>query len=102
MIKYPVGNHSFLCDGLPGYPHFSPISKLKFISKSVSGISQIGVLDEMGIISVWNITEVASHLITDYDLNIGLGGKFKMVMNYSDNLMEYPHAIDISSIQDVT
>ena len=39
MIKYPVGNHSFLCDGLPGYPHFSPISKLKFISKSVSGIS---------------------------------------------------------------
>ena len=56
----------------------------------------------MGIISVWNITEVASHLITDYDLNISLGGKFKMVMNYSDNLMEYPHAIDISSIQDVT
>jgi hypothetical protein len=102
MIKYPVGNHSFLCDGLPGYPHYSPITMLKFISRSASGISQIGVLDEMGIISVWNITEVASHLITDFDLNISLGGKFKMVLNYTENLVEYPHVIDITRITDVT
>lgn len=56
----------------------------------------------MGIISVWNISEVASHLITDYDLNISLGGKFKMAMNYTDNLMQYSHVIDLSVIEDVT
>jgi hypothetical protein len=50
----------------------------------------------MGIVSVWNITEVASHLITDFDLNISLGGKFKMVLLYSENLMDYPHVVDIT------
>lgn len=40
------------------FPHFSPIKKLNFISKSASGISQIGVLDELGIVSVWNIMEM--------------------------------------------
>jgi hypothetical protein len=102
MIKYPIGNHTFLCDGLPNYPHFSPIFKLKFISRSASGISQIGVLDEMGIVSVWNITEVASQLITDYDLNISLGGKFKMVLLFSDNLTNYPHVIDVTQFSDIT
>jgi hypothetical protein len=44
--KFSILNHSFICDGLNNYPHFSPIKKLSFISRSSSGISQIGCLDE--------------------------------------------------------
>jgi hypothetical protein len=29
-----------------------------FISKSASGIAQIGVLDEQGVVSVWSIMEI--------------------------------------------
>lgn len=76
------------------FPHFSPIKKLVFISRSTSGISQIGALDEQGVVSVWSIMEMQGHLVTDYDLNMSLGGKFKMVMNYTDNLFEYENVIN--------
>jgi hypothetical protein len=46
MIKYSILNHAFLTDGLMDFPHFAPITKMVFISKSASGIAQIGVLDE--------------------------------------------------------
>ena len=58
MIKYSIQNHSFLTDGLMEFPHFSPIKKLVFISRSTSGISQIGALDEQGVVSVWSIMEM--------------------------------------------
>jgi hypothetical protein len=89
MIKYSILSHSFLTDGLMDFPHFSPIRKMAFISKNASGISQLGVLDEQGVVSVWSIMEMQGHIITDYDLNMSLGGKFKMQMNYFDNLIEY-------------
>ena len=89
MIKYSIQNHSFLTDGLMDFPHFSPITKLVFISRSTSGIAQIGALDEQGVVSVWSIMEIQGHVITDYDLNMSLGGKYKMVMNYTDNLLDY-------------
>jgi len=41
------------------------------------------------------------HLITDYDLNMSLGGKFKMVMNYTDNLFEYENVINFMDFDDV-
>jgi hypothetical protein len=45
--------------------------------------------------------EMQGHLITDYDLNMSLGGKFKMVMNYTDNLFEYENVIDIIDLDNV-
>jgi hypothetical protein len=98
MIKYSIQSHSFLTDGLMDFPHFSPIKKLVFISRSTSGISQIGALDEQGVVSVWSIMEMQGHLITDYDLNMSLGGKFKMVMNYTDNLFDYENVIDFDNV----
>lgn len=38
------------------------------------------------------------HIITDYDLNMSLGGKFKMMLNYSDNLFDYENAIDFENV----
>ena len=84
------------------HPHYAPIRKLVFISTNASGISQIGVLDEQGVVSLWSVIEISSHLVTDYDLNIALGGKFKMVLNYSDNLTEYPHVIDLMTMEEIT
>jgi hypothetical protein len=101
MIKYSIQNHSFLTDGLMDFPHFSPIKKLVFISRSTSGISQIGALDELGVVSVWSIMEMQGHHITDYDLNMSLGGKLKMVMNYHDNLFEYENVINFMDLDNV-
>jgi hypothetical protein len=83
MIKYSVMSHSYLTDGLENYSHQSPIIKLAFISKTLSGIAQIGCLDEYGIVSVWSVVEIMGHHGTDYDLNMNLGGKYKIVLNYS-------------------
>lgn len=46
----------------------------------------------MGVISVWNIYEMQDYMITDEDLN--LCGKYKMVLNYTDDLMQYSNVID--------
>merc|ERR1719263_1121914 len=75
------------------YPHYNRIKKLCFISKSASGISQIGCLDDFGIISIWNIAEVSANT-ADYELNLCLGGKFKMVLSYTDNLLSHITTID--------
>ena len=40
------------------------------------------------------------HLVTDYDLNMTLGGKFKMVLNYSENLFDYPNVMNL--MDDIT
>ena len=56
----------------------------------------------MGVVSMWSVMEIQSHLITDFDLNMTIGGKFKMTMVYSDNLMNYPNVIDLITIEDLT
>ena len=53
------------------------------------------------MISVWNIIEIPSHLKAEDELNLSMGGKFKMVLNFSDNLMDYPNVIDIYSMGDL-
>mmetsp|Transcript_21645 Transcript_21645/g.33307 ORF Transcript_21645/g.33307 Transcript_21645/m.33307 type:complete len:92 (+) Transcript_21645:1805-2080(+) len=90
-----------MTDGLKDYPHFTPIRKLTFIQRHQSGISEVGVMDEMGIVSAWSIIEVASHIGTDYDLNMNLGGKFKLSMIFSDNLLLYPNVVDFINIEDL-
>ena len=39
ILSFSISNHCFMCDGLKNYPHYSPIKKLVFISRSASGIS---------------------------------------------------------------
>jgi len=95
-------NHSFICDGLLDYPHYSPIRKLVFISRKQSGFSQIGCLDEQGIISVWNIIEVLSFADQEEELNLSLGAKFKMSLNYSDNLTLYQNVLDPFQMEDIS
>jgi hypothetical protein len=75
--------------------------KLTFISRAASGISQIGCLDEIGIVSVWNIIEIQGHINTEDDVNLSLGAKYKMILNYSDNLRAYPNVIDPFSMDDL-
>lgn len=98
MIKYSITNVTFMSDGLIDYPHFSCIKKLVFISRSASGISQIGCLDELGTISIWNIVEMSNNMVTDYELNVCLGGKFKMALNYTDSLLEHLKNIEIDCV----
>ena len=85
-MKYSVQSHTYLTDGLLDYPHAASIKNLVFISRAASGIAQIGCLDVFGTVSVWSILEVSNAMASDYDLNISLGGNFKMVLNYTDNL----------------
>jgi hypothetical protein len=56
----------------------------------------------MGVVSVWSINEMASHLVSDYELNMILGGKFKLMMNYTDNLFDYENVVDLNFMTDVT
>jgi len=102
-MKYSIMSNCFLTDGLlEDPPHYSPIKKLVFINRSSSGISQIGVLDEIGMVSVWSINEIAGHIALDHDLNINLGGKFKLNLNYSDNLFDYENVINKEDMTDLT
>lgn len=48
---------------------------------------------------MWSIIEISDHVITDYELNMNLGSKFKMVMNYHDNLTAYANVIDFTNIE---
>mmetsp|Transcript_4407 Transcript_4407/g.7486 ORF Transcript_4407/g.7486 Transcript_4407/m.7486 type:complete len:102 (+) Transcript_4407:1945-2250(+) len=101
-MKYSVLTHSFLTDGIPDYPHFAPIKKMAFIQRLNTGIAQIGVLDEMGVLSMWSVLEVSEQVVTDYELNMSLGSKFKMVLSFSDNLLLYPNVIDYTDFSALT
>jgi len=101
LIKYQIQTHSFMTDGLKRYPHFSPIQKLVFIQKHDSGLAEIGVLDQMGMVSTWSVIEMHTNLVTDFDLNMSIGGKFKLSIIYSDNLMNYQSVIDMLNLEDL-
>lgn len=88
MIEYPIQTYTYMCDGLYDYPHYNRIKRLTFISKSASGISQIGCFDDYGVISIWNIVEVSRN-VSDFELNLCIGGRFKMALSYTDNLQKY-------------
>ena len=68
-----------------------------FINKSESGISKIGALDQLGIISVWSVIEINEYGGLANDLNINLGCKYKMVALFSDNLFLYDNVIDFTN-----
>ena len=68
----------------------------------MTGIAQIGVLDEQGVVSVWSVIEMTGVHGLEQDVNMNLGGSFKMVMNYTDNLLLYPSVVDFATFDDVT
>ena len=46
-------------------------------------------MDELGVISSWSVMEIHAHLadkITDHDLNLSIGGRFKLLENYTVNM----------------
>ena len=50
----------------------------------------IGVMDELGVVSSWSVTEIQQHIadkIGEGDLNLTIGGRFKLLENYTVNLM---------------
>ncbi len=50
-------------------------------------------MDELGVVSSWSVMEIAAHhadKISDFDLNLNIGGRFKLLENYSENLMFAP------------
>ena len=62
-----------------------------FINRAASGIAKVGALDQEGIISVWSVVETYSdNLTNEYNLNMKIGGKFKLQLIFSDNLVNYP------------
>ena len=46
-------------------------------------------MDELGVISSWSVMEIQQHVadkIGDFDLNLSIGGRFKLLENYTVNL----------------
>lgn len=54
----------------------------------------------LGVVSVWSVLEVNALMPNEFDLNINLGGKFKMSLVYTDNLFECSSVINRDSIFD--
>lgn len=102
--RYKVLTHTFQTDVLPEYQHFSPIRRLKFVSKVGSAPAQIGAMDELGVVSSWSVMEIQAHhadKISDFDLNLNIGGRFKLLENYSENLMFMPDIFKEDGLHDI-
>jgi hypothetical protein len=53
-------------------------------------------MDELLNISTWSVLEIQAHIaekMNDYDLNMSIGGRFKLLMNYSESLMQFPEVM---------
>ena len=95
--KYKVLGHTFATDAMEGQKHFSPIRKLKLVNRAGQSHAQIGVLDELGVVSQWSVVEIQAHLadkVGDYDLHLNMGGRFKLLENFAENLMFMPEIFE--------
>jgi hypothetical protein len=99
--RYSVQWPAFSTDGIPGYTHYSPIRKLLFVTKhgGTSG-AMIGVLDELLTISIWSLMELQPHIAEkmDSDLTMRIGGRFKLIENFSENLLYLPQLSEHQSL----
>jgi hypothetical protein len=89
---------------LQNYFHFSPIRKVCFVSKIGSSGGQIGVIDELMTVSMWSVYEIQQHIaekIGDFDLNMTIGGRFKLLENYSENLMLSSNVFSVDEQLDI-
>ncbi len=54
-------------------------------------------MDELGVVSSWSVMEIQEHVankIGDFDLNLSIGGRFKLLENYTVNLQFIPGLLD--------
>lgn len=68
-----------------------------FVSKHGASPATIAAMDELGVVSSWTVMELQSHIadrIGDFDLNLNIGGKFKLIQNFSENLMFLPEVFE--------
>jgi hypothetical protein len=103
--RYQLQAPTFSTDGLPNYVHFAPIRRLIFITKFGGGSAQIGVIDELLVVSTWSLVEIQAHIAEkqlSFDLNMSIGGRFKLIENFSENLMFMPDVIGHGDIQDIS
>ena len=63
------------------------------MSKHGTSPATIAAMDELGVVSSWSVMELQPHLadkIGDFDLNLNIGGRYKLLENFSENLMFLP------------
>ena len=95
--KYKVLGYTFATDALDDYKHFSPIRQLEFVTKAGSSYAQIAVMDELGVVSQWSVMEIQAHLadkVGDFDLHLNMGGRFKLLENFSESMMFMPEIFE--------
>lgn len=49
------------------------------------------------MLSTWSVIEISEHIaekLDDFDLNLSIGGRYKLLPNYKVNLMETPEVFD--------
>lgn len=87
--RYNILWPSFSSDGLASYCHFSPIKRLLFITKFGGLSAQIGVIDELLTLSTWTLMEIQSSSkgVNEFDLSMSIGSRYKLLENFSENLM---------------
>lgn len=59
--------------------------------------AQISAMDELGVVSSWSVMELQAHIaekIGNFDLNLNIGGTYKLLENFSENLMFMPEVFD--------
>jgi hypothetical protein len=97
--RYSVLWPTFATDGVPNYSHLSPIRKLVFITKIGSSSAQIGVLDELLTVSTWSMVETDTRGGgMDFDLSVRIGGKYKLIENFNENLLYLPELANHHSL----
>jgi len=92
-----VLGHTFATDSMEDYKHFSPIRQLEYVNKAGSSYAQIGVMDELGVVSQWSVMEIQAHLadkVGDFDLHLNMGGRFKLLENFSESMMFMPEIFE--------
>ena len=67
------------------------------MNKIGNGNAKIGVMDELGVVSLWSVMEIQAHLadkLGDFDMHLNMGGRFKLLQNFSENLMFMPEIFE--------
>lgn len=70
---------------------------MKFVNKIGASPAQISAMDELGVVSSWSVMEIQAHIaekIGTFDLNLNIGGRYKLLENFSENLMFMPEVFD--------
>jgi len=63
------------------------------------------MIDELLTISQWSLMEILPHIaekMSDFDLNMSIGGRFKLLENFSESLMFIKDVIGDNDISDIS